>query len=148
MIAGVDFTAIAVTFVCHDGNKNFLMHKRSQHTRDEQGKWDWGGGKLEYGETIEEALQRELFEEYGCRGVVELTFPPLTYFGQEGNVKTHWIALGHLIRVDRNEVKNNEPRSIDEIGWFALDALPQPLHRGVEMDIQTYRPLIKQFLKL
>lgn len=147
MIAGVDYPAIAVTFLCHDDQGNILFHKRSQNCRDEKGRWDWGGGKMELGETIEQAVLREIKEEYGCSGIIEFSFPPLDYFGQQENFKTHWIVLGHLVRVNKAEVINNEPRSIEEIGWFSWDNLPQPLHRGVQEDIKIYKPYLEKLLK-
>ena len=56
---GVDFTGVAIVFICHDGNGNILMHKRSQNCRDEQGRWDIGGGSLEFGHLVEDTLKRE-----------------------------------------------------------------------------------------
>src|SRR3989344_4695963 len=106
MIAGIDYTGITVSFLCHDGEGNFLLHKRSQHTRDEHGKWDWGGGKLEFGETIQEGLAREIKEEYGCNIVsVDEAFPPTVWNGVAAGRKSHWIVLTHIIRVNREEVK-------------------------------------------
>jgi len=40
------------------------MSKRSNKTRDEHGKWDPGGGSIEFGESIDSALKREVREEY------------------------------------------------------------------------------------
>lgn len=47
---GVDFIGVTVPFVIHDGKKNFLLQKRSKNCRDEQGRWDVGGGSMEFGE--------------------------------------------------------------------------------------------------
>lgn len=34
---GIDFIGITCVFYCHDGQGNFLMHKRSKNCRDEIG---------------------------------------------------------------------------------------------------------------
>ena len=60
MKRGIDFVGIGVCFFCHDGAGRVLMNKRSQNCRDEQGRWDFGGGGVEFGESITDALKREM----------------------------------------------------------------------------------------
>lgn len=57
-VAGKDYIGISVVYFCHDGQNNFLMAKRSNQTRDEQGRWDSGGGAVEYGESIITVLKK------------------------------------------------------------------------------------------
>jgi ADP-ribose pyrophosphatase YjhB (NUDIX family) len=70
---GVDFIGVTCSFVCHDGNGNILMHKRSKNCRDEHGNWDNGGGAHEFGASVEETVRREIKEEYGA-DVLELQY--------------------------------------------------------------------------
>ncbi len=140
MIAGVDYTGISVTFLCHDGKGSLLFHKRSEHCRDEQGTWDWGAGKMEFGETIEEALRREVREEYGCEIMsIDAMLPPNTWLSTSAGKPAHWVTFPHIVRVDRNQARINEPRSMSELGWFTFDTLPQPLHRGVQKEVDVHR---------
>ncbi len=62
---GEDYIGVTCVFFCHDGNGRFLLHKRSEKCRDEQGRWDCGGGSMEHGETFEQAVCRESGEESG-----------------------------------------------------------------------------------
>jgi 8-oxo-dGTP diphosphatase len=128
MKKGEDYTGITVSYVCHDGEGNFLFNKRSKECRDEHGRWDAGGGGLEFGDNVEDTLRKEIKEEY-CTDVIESEF--LGYRDlhrvHEGR-KTHWVALYFKVLVDRSKVKNGEPHKFDEIGWFTLNALPEPLH--------------------
>ncbi|MBI2052790.1 MAG: NUDIX domain-containing protein [Candidatus Ryanbacteria bacterium] len=61
---GVDFIGVTCVFFCHDGDGRLLMHKRSRNCRDEKGRWDCGSGSMEFGENFEEAVRREIKEEY------------------------------------------------------------------------------------
>ena len=70
MIKGVDYPGVTVVFLCHDGKGNYLLGKRSKNCRDEQGRWDSGGGGLDLGSSVEETLKREIKEEY-CTKVLE-----------------------------------------------------------------------------
>ena len=104
------------------------MHKRSIHCRDEVGRWDAGGGSMEFGETFEQAVRREVMEEYGTP-ILELAHIATNNVLRNNNgTPTHWIANIFSCRIDAKKVKNNDPQYIDEIGWFTEDAFPQPLH--------------------
>ncbi|MEO5691105.1 MAG: NUDIX domain-containing protein [Candidatus Saccharimonadales bacterium] len=125
---GIDHIGISVSFVIHDGEGNIMLHKRGAKARDEQGCWDIGGGAIEFSESINEAIVREIKEEF-CVDPIEIKF--LTAYDAHrtlNDVPTHWVALVHTVQVDRSKVKNGEPHKIDEIGWFTSSDLPSPLH--------------------
>lgn len=144
MKKGVDYTGITVVFACHDGEGNFLFSKRGAACRDEHGTWDPGGGGLEFGDTIEQTLRKEIEEEY-CTDV--LSFERLGYrdvHREYGGVKTHWIALDFKVLVDRTKVKNGEPNKMDEIAWFTLDSLPSPMHSQWPVFFELYKDKLTQ----
>jgi 8-oxo-dGTP diphosphatase len=140
MIKGVDFTGVTTAFYCHDGQGNLLMHKRSQNCRDEQGNWDAGSGSLEFGLTPEENLKKEVKEEY-CADVKDLKLLGIRSIHRKlaDGTPTHWIAFEYLVLVDRYQVKNGEPESVDELRWFTIDSLPEPLHSQAPICFKIYK---------
>jgi ADP-ribose pyrophosphatase YjhB (NUDIX family) len=128
MKKGVDYIGVTVVFYCHDSEGNLLLHKRSQNCRDEQGRWDCGGGAMEFGETFEEAVRREIREEYCC-DVLDLKFAcPSNVIREHEGAKTHWIAFLFSALVDRKKVRIGDPEKMEELGWFKENELPNPLH--------------------
>ncbi len=128
MKKGIDYIGVTVVFFCHDGKGNFLLHKRSQNCRDEQGCWDCGGGAMKFGETFEQAVRREVEEEY-CTHIKDLRFIETSNILREQNgFETHWIALIFAVEIDCSHIKNGDTEKIDEMSWFTLDSLPKPLH--------------------
>lgn len=143
MKKGEDYTGIAITFLCHDGNGNFLFNKRGVNCRDENGRWDHGSGAMEFGDTIEETLRKEVAEEY-CTDILE--YESLGYrdvHREHNGKKTHWIGIDFMVLVDRSKVKNGEPHKLDEIGWFTLDNLPEPLQSQFPTFLKLYGDKIK-----
>lgn len=139
MNQGTDFPGVTIVYWCHDGAGNVLLAKRSVRARDEQGTWDCGGGALDAHEQVEQALRREINEEYGT-SVME--FEHLGYrdvHREHSGVKTHWIALDFKVLVDRKAAKNNEPHKFDAVEWFPLKQLPKPLHSQLPYFIEKYR---------
>jgi 8-oxo-dGTP diphosphatase len=118
--------SVSCVFVCHDAAGRVLLARRGPGARDEPGAWDCGAGALEFGETFEEAVAREVGEEYaaapleisvlGVRNVLRAD-PP-----------SHWVAVVFAVRLDPAAVAIGEPHKFDDLGWFAPDALPAPLH--------------------
>ena len=147
MKPGKDYVGVSTLFFCTDGNGNFVMAKRGPNSRDEQGRWETGGGQLEFNSTLEENVLRELREEYGCSGEILEQLPPFEVFREQSGSKTHWVGIPYIIKVDPAEVINNEPESIDEIGWFTFDNLPRPLHSQFERAMVQYKDYFEKYQK-
>jgi len=137
---GKHYTGVCVIFLCHDGQGNFVMHRRSAQARDEHGKWDIGGGGLAFGEKIEDCLTREIKEEY-CTDVISHDFLGYrdVHRTHDGHT-THWIALDFLVQIDRSQVAIGDPEKMDDIAWFRLDTMPAPedQHSQLPAALQQY----------
>lgn len=125
---GIDHIGISASFIVHDGKGRVLLQRRGLGARDENGNWDVGGGAIEFGEPIVDAVKREIREEL-C--VVPSKIKFLTVydaFREHDGIKTHWITVMYSVQVDPTKVKIGEPHKIDSIGWFSSSNLPSPLH--------------------
>ncbi len=143
MIKGVDYTGVTVSFFCHDGEGNFVLTLRSTNCRDEHGRWDFGGGGLRFGETLEEGLKREVCEEYGTApiDIIFLGFDEVFRVHEEK--KTHWLSFRYKVLVDRASVINNEPDKHEDLKWCTLDTLPSPLHSQVVASLEKYKDILR-----
>ena len=142
MDKGKDYTGISVVFLCHDGKGNILLSKRSTKCRDEHGTWDPGGGGLEFGDTVENTLKKEIAEEY-CTDVLDFEFLGYRDVHREHDGrKTHWLALDFKVLIDRNKVKNGEPHKLEAVEWFTLDNLPSPTHSQFPNFLKLYKDKI------
>ncbi|MEV4544441.1 NUDIX domain-containing protein [Micromonospora echinaurantiaca] len=117
---------VSCVFVCHDGAGRLLLARRAAGARDEPGTWDTGAGALEFGETFEAAVGREVAEEYSTTPL------SVTLLGVRNVLRadppSHWVAVVFAVRVDPATVAIGEPHKFDRLGWFTRDALPAPLH--------------------
>ncbi len=144
MNVGHDFTGVSTPFYCTDGHGRWLLHKRSQRCRDEQGTWDVGGGRLGFGQDFETSVLREVKEEYGCDGKILEALPPYSIVRAHDGRPTHWVAIPFIVLVNPKEVRNNEPEKIDELGWFELDQLPSPLHSALASTLPKFLPRLRE----
>ena len=118
--------SVSCVFVCHDDAGRLLLARRGAGARDEPGTWDTGAGALEFGETFEAAVSREVREEYATNPLA------ITMLGVRNVLRdgppSHWVAVVFAVRVDPATVAIGEPHKFDQLGWFTRDALPTPLH--------------------
>ena len=139
MKQGLDYPGVTIVYFCHDGKGNFVMAKRSTNARDENGRWDIGAGGLEFGETVENTLKREIKEEY-CTDVLDYEFLGFRdLHRRHKGEKTHWIGLDFKVLVDTKKVKIGEPYKFDGISWFTLAKLPTKVHSQFPVFLKKYR---------
>jgi 8-oxo-dGTP diphosphatase len=110
--------------------ETLMLGLRSAHRRYFPSVWDAIGGHVERGETADDALRRELFEEIG---VTPTVFSTLGVFSQPG------VNDCRMYRVDAWD--GDEPRIRDDehdaLAWFTVEeacALPN-LSSGYYRDI-------------
>jgi 8-oxo-dGTP pyrophosphatase MutT (NUDIX family) len=128
MNKGTDCIGITVVYFCHNGKGKVIMGKRNANTRDEHGRWDIGGGGLEFGEKVDETLVREIKEEY-CTNVIDHEFLGYRDVHRIHNGQpTHWIALDFAVLVEEEPVAIGEPHKFDAVEWFDIDNLPSETH--------------------
>ncbi len=118
---------VSCVFLCHDGGGKVLLARRGAGARDEPGTWDCGAGALEFGESFEAAVTREVYEEYRATPL-EIAQLGVRNVLRGDPVVSHWVAVVFAVRVRPDEVRIGEPHKFDELGWFAPGALPSPLH--------------------
>lgn len=136
---GVDTIGIAVSCFCHDGKGNYLLEKRGPGARDEQGAWNPGGGTLDMGEKIEDAVRREMKEEF-CVDVINMELMGYRDVMREINgVKSHWVLFDFKVLVDPAQVAIGDPATIDEVRWVTLDSIPTPMHSFFPAYLEKYK---------
>jgi len=136
---GVDYIGVTCVFFCHDGKGRLLMQKRGSRCRDERGRWDCGSGSLEFGETFEQAVRREIREEYRVVPK-ELTFCGVrNVLRKNGEQRTHWVSVVFSALVDPKKARNGEPHKFDAIAWFDPKKLPKPLHSMLRPHLKIAR---------
>jgi 8-oxo-dGTP diphosphatase len=103
-------------------NGRVLLGKR-KHAHG-AGTWQFPGGHLEYGESIEACARRELFEETGL-SVVNLRTGPVTNDIFE-NEKKHYVTLFVIADHEKGEAQVKEPDKCFGWDWFRWSELPRP----------------------
>ena len=98
---------------------------------------------MEFGESFDDTVRREVLEEYGTVPLVIEYLATKNVIREHNGRMIHWIKNLHLVLVDPEKVINNEPDKIDEIGWFILEDLPTPLHSQIADEV----PMIKSFFR-
>lgn len=91
------------------------------------GRWSIPGGGVELGETQEEAVVREVFEETGvkCEVLDLISTADLITPDSTGKIEFHFI-LNHYLAKALTE--STRPETIDgEVGWFDPDNLPSDM---------------------
>lgn len=110
----------AVCFFCHDGSGRYLLAKRGPNDSNEPGTWSPGAGGVEYGEHIEEALSREIREEYDAE-IIEHEF--LGHRDWINSSGVHLFIFDYRVRVDPSKISNNEPHETEELRWVTIPEL-------------------------
>jgi ADP-ribose pyrophosphatase len=127
MKPGIDYVGVGCGCVIINDKNEVLLVKRSNASKTEPGMWSRPGGTVEFGETVEEALKREIKEELDIEIEVLSFLEHTNNMMVEDGTKKHWLAMGFLAKIKSGEPKNMEPRKHDDVKWFPLNNLPEDL---------------------
>ena len=122
MKKGIDYIGVGVGAIIVNAQGKIFLAKRGKEARNESGKWEFPGGGVEFGEALEQALVREVKEEYGFDIEVQELLDVVNHIIPDE--KQHWVSPTFLCRYKAGSPRIREPHKCDEIGWFELDRIP------------------------
>ena len=99
--------------------------------RGDTGTWGLPGGTLEWGETFQDALARELEEEAGVERV-EVVRVLGAWSAPWRDVRFHAVTIAVEVRVDPPVKPPKNPLEIREARLFADDEMPAELAFGLQ----------------
>ncbi len=136
---GVDYIGVSVGAMILNSKGEVFLAKRGKKAKNERGCWENPGGGVEFGETLEKAVLREIKEEYGIKIELLEQFPAHDHILPKE--KQHWVATTFLAKIKRGVPKILEPDKCDAIGWFSLNKLPKPLSMISKADLRYYKKM-------
>ena len=131
------FGAGVGVMVFNDKGQLLLGH-RPLDSGSEFGQFDsWAliGGKVEIGETFEQAAIREAKEESG----LTIIDPEVKTLQSDINDKAHFVTVGLIVKKFEGEPQITAPDEIDRWEWFDLDNLPPIAYFPSRKVIEKYR---------
>lgn len=119
---GVAGPFIGVSAIVARDGAVLLGRRRGAHGA---GTFAFPGGKPDPGEHPSETVRRELLEETGltARAVQPVAWTSDVF--DDGNL--HFVTLHHVVVVADGTPEVREPEKVEAWGWYAWDALPEPL---------------------
>ena len=118
----MDMQVVVGVALVHDGR---VLAARRCHPAETAGRWEFPGGKVDDGETPEEAAVREIAEELGCGIAVTAWLPP------EVPVRVGLVLrVATAVLVDREPVPRHgehdavrwlRPDQLDDLDWLPAD---------------------------
>lgn len=104
------------------------------------GQYGLPSGHLEQGETVKEALVREVKEEIGIElDETNLNFYHVMHRNKKGAEDRDYVDFFFKVEYWVGEPTNCEPDKCAHIKWFDLDELPHNIVPNVKAAIQYYR---------
>ncbi|EKE10746.1 MAG: hypothetical protein ACD_15C00205G0008 [uncultured bacterium] len=115
-------TKLIVIGLIENENNKFLISQRSDPKIEEAHlKWDFVGGKIEFGESPEEALKREVKEETGLNVEVEKMIPIcFSKVWEHEEYKLHVMVLCYFCQAIDGELKIGDLK-IKDLRWIEKD---------------------------
>lgn len=126
---------------CHNGNKalhpvvhlhifneagELYLQKRSMHKDIQPGKWDTAvGGHVDYGETIEEALCREVREELG---ITDFNYEFITRYVFESEIEKELV---HTFRTIYNGPIIPDKDELEDGRFWRIEDINTQIGKGV-----------------
>ena len=114
-----------VAAIIHDSNGRIFATQRGYG--DMKDGWEFPGGKVEAGESPEEALKREIFEELETKIQIERLVQTVEYDYPKFHLTMHcyWcrIESGSLILKEHEAARWLQHSDLDSVDWLPADRI-------------------------
>ncbi len=137
MKPGKDYIGVGCGAFIINEKEQLLLQQRNKEP--EKGCWCIPGGKVEWMETFEDAVKREVKEECDVEITVEKLLGVCDHIVK--NEKQHWVSPSFLCRIIEGEPKIMEPSKHVDMKWFDLNNLPQKITITTQHAIKSYNDL-------
>ena len=142
MKRGIDYIGVGVGAIIVDNRGRLFLARRGTKAKNERGLWEFPGGSVEFGETMADALRREMWEEFGIEITVGKLLDVVDHILKEEG--QHWVSPTYLCTIAAGEPHIREPEKCAEIGWFPPDAVPKELTQISRENLTHYLQLINR----
>lgn len=119
MKQGKDYIGVGVGAVIVEQDQILLLKRLKE---PEAGCWSIPGGAVDFGETIEDAIKRELKEELAVD--IEI----ITLLGVTNHIlpeaETHWVSPVFFAKIISGNPKIMEDDKHSDLRWFQMRSLP------------------------
>jgi mutator protein MutT len=139
---GIDYIGVGVGAIIVDNRGRLFLARRGTKAKNERGLWEFPGGSVEFGETMADALRREMWEEFGIEITVGKLLDVVDHILKEEG--QHWVSPTYLCTIAAGEPHIREPEKCAEIGWFPPDAVPKELTQISRENLTHYLQLINR----
>jgi 8-oxo-dGTP diphosphatase len=117
---------VGIVAAAHTSDDRWLLIRRA-----DSGQWALPGGTLEWGETLERALLRELEEEAGITGPVRLGRIVGVYSAPFRDPRFHAVTVVVEAEIDAPAKPPENPLEVLEARLFARSEVPDPLSHNM-----------------
>ncbi len=138
MKRGIDYIGVGVGAAIFNNKGQLLIMLRGKKAKNERGTWEIPGGSVEFNETFEQALKREVKEEIGVEieiiellGICDHIIP---------SEKQHWVAPTFICKIIKGKPKIKEKDKCEKLDWFTLEEAEKlPLSIITKWDIEQLK---------
>ena len=141
MKRGIDYIGVGVGAIIINPVGQLFLARRGPFANNERGMWEFPGGSVEFGETLAEALKREMREEFGIDIRVGELLDVVDHILV--NEKQHWVSPTYLCEIIFGKPQIKEPEKCSQIGWFFPDATPDDLSMITSQNLEHYRKYLE-----
>jgi 8-oxo-dGTP diphosphatase len=138
MKPGIDYIGVGTGAFIVNKEGKLLLTRRGPNARNQVGKWEAPGGKIEFGETSKETIVREAKEELD----IDIQIDALLGFIDDiiFEEKQHRVGPTWLASIVAGEPKIMEPDMCDGMGWFTVEEADQlEKSQTLRHDLEVYK---------